>query len=456
MIFIGSRDHFRVSERSGKDGRNLKIPVKKERKMKEMIFTEKVPVRGKYDVIVAGGGVAGIAAALSARRAGKRVLLIEKTITPGGLATIGLVNFFVPMCNGRGTVIIKGMAEEFLRLSIKYGFDTIPECWKNGTADEKSPRYKTHYSPQIFALALTEIMTEEGVDLRYDSIVANVDMQQGENGMHCNGVYVESKSGREFFEAGIVIDATGDADVLFRAGVPTVQGKNYFSCFAKLLTLDSCEEAVKEKNIRACYRMCSGGCSTLYGHNHPEGMKFFTGTSAEDVTEFTILNQIEMLKKLKNDDRNSREVITLPTMPDYRTTRRIDGDITLREEDAYRHFEDSVGAICDFDRRDFLYEIPYGCMVRSGFDNLITAGRTTAGEGYAWDILRVIPPAILSGQAAGVAAAQALDGKRPICDVDIALLQKTLAGQDVMIHFDDSLIPEKANLSSEKVDTGHL
>ena len=426
-----------------------------EKQMKEILFTEKVPVKGKYDVIVAGGGVAGAAAALAARRAGKSVLLIEKTITPGGLATIGLVNFFVPMCNGRGTVIIKGMAEEFLRLSIKYGFDSIPECWKNGTAGPDTPRYMTRYSPQIFALALTEIMVEEGVDLRYDSVVANVEMQKNEYGMHCNGVYVESKSGREFFEAGMIVDATGDADVLFRAGVPTIQGKNYFSCFAKLLTLESCQMAVEKKNIGESYRICTGGSASLYGHRHPEGMKFFTGTSAEDVTEFTVLNQLEMLRKLKADDRNTREIVTLPTMPNYRTTRRIDGDVTLQEEDTYRHFEDSVGAICDFDRRDFLYEIPYGCMIRSGFDNLITAGRSTAGNGYAWDVLRVIPPAIITGQAAGLAAAQALDTKRPVYDIEITSLQNTLAGQDVMIHFDDSLIPAEAGKCVQE-DTGHV
>ena len=422
--------------------------------MKEILFTQKVPVKGKYDVIVAGGGVAGIAAAVAARRAGKSVLLVEKTITPGGLATIGLVNFFVPMCNGRGTVIIKGMAEEFLRLSVKYGFDTIPECWKNGTAGADKPRYMTHYSPQIFALALTELMAEEGVDLRYDSVVANVEMEQRNEGMHCCGIYTESKSGREFFEGGIIIDATGDADVLFRAHVPTVQGRNFFTCIAKLLTLDSCRMAAEKGDIRECYRACFGGNATLYGHNHPQGMKLFTGTSAEDVTEFTVLNQREMLRKLKGDDRNTREVVTLPTMPNFRTTRRIDGNVTLQESDTFRHFEDSVGAICDFDRRDFLYEIPYGTMVRDGFDNLITAGRSTSGEGYAWDVLRVIPPAILSGQAAGVAAAQALDTKRPIFAVEIAPLQETLARQNVMIHFDDSLIPEKA--SSAKEDTGHI
>lgn len=421
--------------------------------MKEILFTQKVPVKGKYDLIVAGGGVAGVAGAVAARRAGKSVLLVEKTITPGGLATIGLVNYFVPMCNGRGTKIIKGMAEELLQLSIKYGFDTIPQCWKDGTAGPDTPRYMTHYSPQIFALALTELMVTEGVDIRYDSVVANVEMEKGENGLHCNGVYLENKSGREFFEAGMVLDATGDADVLFRAGVPTIQGRNFFSYFGKLLTLESCRIAAEKGNIGAAYRACTGGCATLYGHNHPEGMKYFTGTSAEDVTEFTILNQLEMLRRLKEDDRNSREVITLPTMLNYRTTRRIHGDVTLQESDIYRHFADSVGAICDFDRRDFLYEIPYGTMVRSGFDNLITAGRSTSGEGYAWDVLRVIPPAIISGQAAGLAASQALDSKRPIYDIDITSLQNTLAMQDVMIHFEDALIPEKER--KEKEETGH-
>ena len=74
-----------------------------------------------YDIIVAGGGVAGVAAAVSAKRMGKNVLLIEKTIGLGGLATTGLIDLFVPMCNGRGIQIIKGMAEELLRLTIKYG-----------------------------------------------------------------------------------------------------------------------------------------------------------------------------------------------------------------------------------------------------------------------------------------------------------------------------------------------
>ena len=89
-------------------------------------WKEKSPVAGEYDVIVAGGGLAGAAAALSAARLGKKTLLLEKSTALGGLATIGLINFWVPLCNGRGKQVIRGLAEEFLRLSIQYGFDTLP------------------------------------------------------------------------------------------------------------------------------------------------------------------------------------------------------------------------------------------------------------------------------------------------------------------------------------------
>ena len=75
-----------------------------------MLLQEEIFEKAHYDIIVAGGGVAGVSAAVQAARVGKRVLLIEKSMKLGGLATLGLVNFFVPMCNGRGKPIIFGMA----------------------------------------------------------------------------------------------------------------------------------------------------------------------------------------------------------------------------------------------------------------------------------------------------------------------------------------------------------
>lgn len=110
-----------------------------------------------------------------------------------------------------------------------------------------------------------------------------------------------------------------------------------------------------------------------------------------------------LMERFKGQECFSREVITLPGMAQLRTTRRIGGDYTLTTDDCYRHFDDSIAALCDFEIRDQLYEVPLRCLTRTGFDNLITAGRSASASGYAWDVVRVIPPAIVSGQAAVLA-----------------------------------------------------
>lgn len=420
--------------------------------LSKLNFKEDVPVREHYDIIVAGGGVAGVAAALSARRAGKNVLLIEKSVTLGGLATIGLINFFVPMCNGRGKLIIRGMAEELLRLAIRYGYDSIPKDWKNGEPTKPTlQRYCTRYSPQIFALAMTELLHDTGITIRFDSVVSAPVM----NGSHCEGVIVESKSGREYFSAGIVVDTTGDADVLYRAKVPTRQGENYFTYYGHALTLESCRLAWEGKNIAKAITGRHGGKANLYGKNHPSDMPFYSGTNADEISQFLVLNQCKMLDDIRTEERTSRDIITLPAMCQFRTTRCIDGDYCLTVNDQYQHFSDSVGAINDFDQRDFLYEIPYRALVRSGFDNLVTAGRSACSEGYAWDILRGIPSAIISAQAAGTAAALALDSGSPIYDINIPTLQQSLKNADVMIHFDDALVPT-CTATDIKVDSNHF
>jgi len=421
--------------------------------MKQLEITDSIPVIRAYDIIVAGGGVAGVAAALSAARAGKQVLLLEKSTMLGGLATLGRINLFVPMCNGRGRQIITGMAEELLRLSIRYGYDTIPAEWQQGEPGEGAKaRYLTRFSAGIFALALTEQVVSEGVDLLFDCVASRPVMK----GRHCEGVVVESKSGRTFYQAAMVIDTTGDADLLERAGVPVVQGNNFFTYSAAGVTLDSCRKAVESGRINDASVGFSGGRSTLYGQHHPEGMRLFQGTTAEDVSDFLIKNQRQLLEKIKDDARFSRDILALPGMAQFRTTRCIQGDYTLKVADQYRHFDDSVGAICDFDQRDFLYEVPYRCLVHHDFDNLITAGRSAAAEGYAWDVLRVIPPAILTGQAAGLAAAQAIDAGRPVHAVAIEPLQAAMAQTGVFIHFDDAWVPREAAQPVKEEDYGHI
>ena len=100
--------------------------------MNTVTYQKQLPVKRHYDVIVCGGGVAGVAAAVSAAKNGCSTLLIEKSNILGGLGTLRLVNLFVPMCNGRGKQIIFGLCEKWVRLSARYSYDTIPEEWRDG------------------------------------------------------------------------------------------------------------------------------------------------------------------------------------------------------------------------------------------------------------------------------------------------------------------------------------
>ena len=396
-----------------------------------------------FDLIVCGGGIAGCAAALEGARQGLKTLLIEKTCLLGGLATIGLVNYFVPMCNHRGKQICRGMAEEFMRLSIRYGYDTLPEDWRNGEPDEPTSSIcQTQYDPLLFAMELCGLLTDEGVRILFD-VSASWPVMDGKR---CAGIVADSEEGFTFYGARQVIDATGDAGIAAKAGMPTADGKNYFSYFPRVITTDSCREAAESGRINRAVRTIAGGAANLYGGGQPADVPFYWGASADGKSDYLIRNQKIVCEKLEKDaDRFSRMLVMTPMMPQYRCIRRIEGDSTLREEDVYRHFADSLCAVNDFDHADYLYEIPRSAMTKRGFDNLIACGRCISADGYAWDIVRVIPPAILTGQAAAVCASHAVRENRALSDTELAPLQSALEAKDVIVHFDDALVPPDAD-----------
>lgn len=409
--------------------------------MKDAItFSKKLSVKASYDLIVCGGGVAGVAAAVTAAKRGNSVLLIEKSNILGGLATLGLINLFVPMCNGRGKQIIFGLAEKWLRDSAKYGYDTIPKEWRDGAPIEPTDvRYMQRYSPYIFALQLTEEVKKSGADLLFDCIACDPVMEEN----ICRGVITQSKSGTEYYACRMLIDVTGDCDVLRRAGVPTVEGKNYYTYIGKLISLKHCERALEAKDISKAFGYITGGNINLYGENQPSDIPLWTGLTVEEVTDYLVLNHLDMLNKLKVTNRHERDIAMLPQMPQFRTTAHLVGDYTFTEHDAYRHFDDSVCAINDFDRRDFLYEVPLRTLCRKDYPNLLTAGRSACGDGYGWDILRVIPPAILTGQAAAEAACLAIESGVSVANVNMKTLQARLEKENVMVHFPDSYVPKE-------------
>jgi len=396
--------------------------------LRENMQTE---IAGDYDVVVVGGGIAGVSAALAAARSGQRTLLLEKSVMLGGLATLGFVILYEPLCDGKGRKIIGGIAEELLHESTRYGHSTLPEEWVGGGDFQNTDRrYKTRFNPNGFVLALDELARKEGIDVLFDTVFCRPVMQDGS----CQGVVVETKGGRYGYKGRIVVDTTGDAEVLVKAGAECVEGDNWLTYYAYTTSLEEARKAVMEEDIRHAVRHKVWGANRL-GKRAPEGSRKYAGRDARDISEFIMDGRRLVMSELAFVDSKQEALVALPAMAQLRTVRRNRGFYVLREQDAFKHFDDSVGSICDFDRPGPLYEIPYRTLIADGMDNIITAGRSIAAEGEAWEITRVIPPCALTGQAAGVAAALAIEKRCPVRDVPMKSLQKRLEAAGVMIHF---------------------
>ena len=179
---------------------------------------KKVPVTERYDVLVAGGGIAGVAAALAAARAGKKTLLIERMYGLGGLATLGLVTIYLPLCDGCGHQVSFGIVEELLKLSIVHGAEAeYPDTWLENKQEHGMQRYRVRYNAQVFAVLLEKSLKEAGVEILYGTTLCSVIRE----GNRVEALVVENKDGRSAIPARAFVDATGDADIFHMADAPT-------------------------------------------------------------------------------------------------------------------------------------------------------------------------------------------------------------------------------------------
>ncbi|MBQ8804021.1 MAG: FAD-dependent oxidoreductase [Tyzzerella sp.] len=384
------------------------------------MYKIEVKTMPEYDVIVVGGGVAGVAAAVAASRNGAKTLLMEKTVILGGLATAGLISWYEPLCDGEGKQMIHGIAEELIKLSVKYGFENLPEKW-GGTGKNPShhDRYATHFSPNIFALALIEYLEENGVSLRLDTLATYPDMEDG----LCKGILVETVGGREYFPAKMVVDATGDACICERAGIPTELGENYLTYVTHELNYEGAKKLAETSNFCKGRKWKSTG-SDLAGNGHPEGVPTIRVRTADDVTEYMLWGGKKVLERLKTEDKESRDILTLPSMPQFRKIRRIIGETEFDGNEDGVHIENSVGSFGDFRKRGRHFELPYTTLYNRKVGNLFAAGRIISAKDDGWELTRVIPVAALSGEAAGKAAALCVKENCTNHELDIKLFYR--------------------------------
>ncbi len=407
--------------------------------MNKAIYKEinEIPVANiTYDVIVVGAGIAGVSAALSAARKSCKVLLIEKSVMPGGLATLGLIAIYLPLCDGNGQKVIGGISEELLLASVKYGYDTLPKEWIHDTNSTKKTkkRYQTQFSPPEFIIAMEEKLAEAGVDILYDTVFSNVIIED----KRCTGIIVENKSGRTAYKCKTVVDASGDSDVFFKAGAKCEQQDNWLSYWWYETNLNAMKRANETGDIKHGIILKTSGCDNA-GKGNPEGMRKFKGTEGKEVSEFIIKGREMLLERLKKRDRKKESFLTFPGMAQFRTTRRISGMYTLTEKDKGVRFEDSVGCAGDWREPGPIYEIPYSALISEKIENIIAAGRNISSSGDAWEVTRVIPVAAMTGEAAGVAAFLAINNSCALNDINVDEIQSILRENGLMIHSKETI-----------------
>ena len=372
---------------------------------------------GKYDTVVVGGGVAGIAAALSARRSGASVLLLEREYSLGGLATLGLVTIYLPICDGMGHQVSFSIAEELLRLSMSLGHEAkYPTPWiEGGSFEEKAKtRFQVRYNAAAFALLCEELLLKEGVKILYGSHVCGAVRNQNK----IEAVIAEGVDGRTAYFGDAFVDASGDAILAEAAGEETV---------------------LHSPNINASwYYYISDGKNDLkmQGYSEKPGKenenaKRYAVCDTEAVTEFMTDGHAQILERIREMGVSREcEITSISGIPQYRMTRRIASKRDCTLDDDKKFIEDSVGTFSSWYSRGPVYELPFGALCGKQIENLYAAGRIIGADDGAWYNTRVIPICAVSGEAAGRAAAMyAREG-----EVSVEKLQSELRAAGVTLH----------------------
>lgn len=386
------------------------------------------PVRFRCRTAVVGGGFAGIAAALSAARAGADVILLEQQYALGGLATLGLITHYLPLCDGYGHQVSFSLAEELMLLSVS--LDEEPDVlgnWRAGisqSAPETAKRLICEFNPALFAILAEKLLLSAGVRILYGAGVCGVSMQDGA----VSELVVESREGRWAVEVKNVVDCTGDAIVCAQAGVEL-----------KLFAQKNILAAWYGATNNGVYRVIPlGACDIPEEYKTEEQRrtdqtrkKRYVGIGVEDLSAFTIDGHALLLQDYlrKGPPDDSHRLATIPTIPEVRMTRKLVGAVQL-DENTEAAFDDSIGLFSNWKRRGPVYEIPFSSMYSNRVSNLVTAGRCISVSDTMWDNTRVIPPCVVTGEAAGLAAAMFDD----FHTVQISKLQAVLRQRGVVLH----------------------
>ena len=410
-------------------------------------LARQTPVSDEVDVLVCGGGVAGVAAALGAARNGARVLLLERYGYLGGLATGGLVITVPPLGNG--------IAAE-LRWKLERARSYL-QCEDLG--DDPSVDGMIAVDPEIMKYELAQMIVGAGVKLLLHTYVVDSVVEEHQ----IKGVIIENKAGRSAILAGVVVDTTGDGDVAARAGaayemeaqplpvtlMANLVGVDREKALAKLghwgnlrkfvgEAIDtgelSFELEIESKQFAPgvfAADLCYPGEVNLW----PGSMFGVSGLDPDELTRAEIITREHAMRlaaflKKKLDGFEQSRIECTASQIGVRETRRIVGYATPTLEEIFStRYSDTVAK--PYIGREM--RIPYRALVPTGVDNLLIAGRCLSATQEAMVQLRLIPVCIATGQAAGTAAALAVRDSVAPQHLDVQLLRETLERDGVAL-----------------------